>query len=100
MAFVNEPMEPGGVSELPNLTPIDFEHGRCVDAHGDLGVAYYATRRIARGEELTVCYGKDFECDDYESVCSNVPLLRAWTERNRRLLFSILRATAEKEELR
>ena len=95
MAYVREP----GAAVLPNLTPLDWEHGRCFDtSSGELDVAFYATRRIKAGEELTACKpgGADAE-RGYESSCANAPMLRLWDERNRRVLAPRLHAPSKQE---
>ena len=95
MAYVREP----GAAVLPNLTPLDWEHGRCFDtSSGELGVAFYATRRIKAGEELTACKPGGADADrGYESSCANAPMLRLWDERNRRVLAPRLHAPSKQE---
>ena len=95
MAYVREP----GAAVLPNLTPLDWEHGRCFDtSSGELGVAFYATRRIKAGEELTACKSGGADAErGYESSCANAPMLRLWDERNRRVLAPRLHAPSKQE---
>ena len=84
MAVVNE----GSLSQgLPNLYPLDYEHGRCRDRYGVPGVAYYAACRIVAGDELLVCYGADFRRgSQYTSVCANTALLARWSALQRLML--------------
>ena len=83
MAVVNEGSLPQG---LPNLYPLDYEHGRCRDRYGALGVAYYAASQIVAGDELLVCYGADFSRGQYTSMCADTGLLARWSALQRLML--------------
>ena len=84
MAVVNEGSLPQG---LPNLYPLDYEHGRCRDRYGALGVAYYAACQIVAGDELLVCYGAEFRRGwQYTSVCADTALLARWSALQRLML--------------
>ena len=84
MAVVNEGSLPQG---LPNLYPLDYEHGRCRDRYGALGVAYYAASQIVAGDELLVCYGADFgRVSQYTSMCADTALLARWSALQRLML--------------
>ena len=80
MAVVNEPN-----AGMPSAYPLEYEHGRCVDRHGALGVAYYAARALGPGEEVTVCYGPQFQRRGYVSTCADAPLLSRWSALQRHL---------------
>ena len=87
MALVNEP----GLGQLPNVSPLDYELGRCYDRYGKPGVAYYAVRTIGPGEEVLVCFGPNF-ARDYPSSCTDHTLLGRWSRLQRAVLAPYLRA--------
>ena len=81
MALVGEPRD----GMMPSSSPLNFRYGHCRDREHPLGVAFYATRALAEGDEAAVCFGPHVE-RAYRTACSNTELLGRWTELQERLL--------------
>ena len=77
---------------LPNVSPLDYELGRCRDRHGHPGIALYAVRTINAGEEVHACFATMNASREYATSCSHHNLLRRWSGMQRTLLAPYLRA--------
>ena len=93
MALVNEPRG----DAMPNVWPMEYRFGGCRDRDGRPGVPYYAAREILAGEEVTVCYGPNYDRSSYTeaSTCADGALLSRWSALQDLVLRPLLHSVSE-----